>query len=231
MTHNGSTQISLCDGSERPTDIISTVFARLIQNEESQRSSSHDCGRRPAPDRHRSGYSEPSHDPGVAYNQHHHCHQWSRQYTIDDSRPVQSPHRIEANEVESSSEHSSYCYRCIKGARIIRSGVEGFSPTEHLADCIRRRSRQNRHGQQSSAYDAKRKQCEGKPPAIGRSASAACADVATSTMPCECSVAAVANTIASDTSELKAIPTIVSRRIRASSGPAVLGVMQSGLAW
>ena len=68
-------------------------------------------------------------------------------------------------------------------------------------------------------------------PAMGRNASAACAEVAMSVMPRACSVAAVAKTIASDTSELNAMPTIVSIRIRASSGPACFGDTQSGLVW
>src|SRR6476661_6719600 len=66
-------------------------------------------------------------------------------------------------------------------------------------------------------------------PAIGRNASAACAEVSMLVMPCACSVAAVAKTIASDTSELNAMPIIVSMRIRASSGPACFGDTQSGL--
>ena len=51
-----------------------------------------------------------------------------------------------------------------------------------------------------------------------------------SVMPLALSVAAVANTIASDTIELKAMPTSVSVRMRLSSGPASRGAMQSGLA-
>ncbi|SRR6267154_1859453 len=61
-------------------------------------------------------------------------------------------------------------------------------------------------------------------PAIGRSASAACADVAISVTPRLFSVAAVAKTIASDTSELNATPVMVSMRMPASSGPALVVV-------
>ena len=69
-----------------------------------------------------------------------------------------------------------------------------------------------------------------KTPAIGRSASAAWAEVWMSVTPLACSVAAVAKMMKMATTFETPIPTTVSVRMRANCGPASRGVRQSGRA-
>ena len=66
---------------------------------------------------------------------------------------------------------------------------------------------------------------------VNQRVAAACDEVAISRTPLACNVAAVAKTMASEISVLKAIPVNVSIRMRLSSEPAAFGVMHKGLAW
>ena len=102
----------------------------------------------------------------------------------------------------------------VEAARLVEAAREPGLPAEQLAHRVGGRAGEHRHGEQAGADDAEPKTRNANAPATGRSASAACAAVWTSTMPRWLSVTAVATTMQSATRFEKPMPTTVSSLMR-----------------